>query len=476
MRKLKKDFTCSGIWWQPNDPDDKIHGTLYYSYQNGLKLELKDVFKSKKRNGEHIDVKTPLILGISDKGKNITLFGCGYAGGPGGFRKIDKSTVRGYQFSNYLCSAAYVPHHFLSENEIKFKKINFRLTYLDEWLKISGFKVSREGDNENQDIKINIEYSLPKPIVIKLDEDFTMSIIFYYEDPGFYPQSKCKLIQYSIVSLESNNEIKLTDFLKYITQIRYFFSLAIMKPIYPYNFSGQIISETSDVYNSHTSIFMRLDENLKVKGAVDPYSTLLEYSQIQNQFEELFQNWFKKQKLLEPVIDLYFSIFFNPEMPINNQFLGAVQAIESYHRRFKKNEVMDKTEFKKLKNNILDALLEDQKIWLKPKLDFANEPSLYYRLTDLFSEYCELGHIFGFNRDDFARKVTYTRNYLTHYSSNLEKKSYSGTDIIKATQQLKAIIQYLILIELGITRVDAQKYANNISRNQLSRRFITFTL
>jgi hypothetical protein len=70
-----------------------------------------------------------------------------------------------------------------------------------------------------------------------------------------------------------------------------------------------------------------------------------------------------------------------------------------------------------------------------------------------------------FHRDLFARKIADNRNYHTHYNQKLKKKAFSGTDLIKATQQLKAIIQYLILLELGFTRDDAQKLANKIARN-----------
>jgi hypothetical protein len=129
-----------------------------------------------------------------------------------------------------------------------------------------------------------------------------------------------------------------------------------------------------------------------------------------------------------------------------------------------------------MREGLLNRLGEDQRNWLEPKLEHANEPSLYNRLVDLFSEYCELGFIFGFHREGFARQVADTRNYLIHYSSNLKEKALSGTDLIKATQQLKAVIQYLILLELGFTRDDAQKLANKIARNQFSYSFTTFNL
>jgi len=476
MNEVKEKFDCFGTWWQPDDPEDKIHGTLSYTYQNGLKLELKGVFRSNHKKAQAFPLYINIILGQSEKGEKITLFGCAYSGRPKWRPIIDASTILEYRFTNYYCSVAYISHHFVSEDEIKFKSLNCSLNYLDDWLGVSGFTVSREVDNEKKDIDINIRYSPPEPIIVNIDDEFSMAIYFYHTDPGFYPQSEVNIRQYPIVSLEANSETKLSNFLSRLTQIRFFLSLAIMKPIYPYNFSGEIASENLERYECVLPIYMQLDENIDVKRKLHQFSMLFTYAEIQDNFGDLLQKWFEKQGLLEPVIDSYFSIIFNPGMPINNQFLGSVQAIESYHRRFKNNNVLTKPEFEKKKEGILSGLNEDQRKWLEPKLEHANEPSLYTRLKDLFSEHCELGFIFGFHRDLFARKVADTRNYHTHYNKKLKKNALSGTDLIKATQQLKAVIQYLILLELGFTKDDAQKLANKIARNQFSYSFTTFNL
>jgi len=346
MNELKEKFDCFGTWWQPNDPDDKIHGTLSYSYQNGLKLELKGIFRSNQEKAKPFAFFTHIILGLSEKGEKITLFGCAYSGGPSGGRIIDASTILKYHFTYYHCSVAYISHHFVSEDEIKFTSLNCSLHYLDDWLDVSGFTVSKEVDNEKQDIDINIRYSPPEKIVLKIDDQFSMAINFYHTDPGFYPQSEVNIRQYPIVSLKSNSETKLSNFLSRLTQIRYFLSFAIMKPIYPYNFSGEITSENLERYECVLPIYMQLDENLEVSEKIHPGFMMFTYTEIQGHFENLMQRWFEKQELIEPVIDSYFSIIFNPGMPINNQFLGSIQAIESYHRRFKKNRVLTKSEFK----------------------------------------------------------------------------------------------------------------------------------
>nr|WP_320160104.1 HEPN domain-containing protein [uncultured Methanoregula sp.] len=474
MDKFKEKFFCDGTWWKPEFPDDRINGTLSYNYREGIKLDLNSEFNSEKNCSPFSC--SDIINGISEKGIQITLYGCAFSGGPSGTRRLNSSEYYSYQKSGYFCTAAYISHHFLTVDEIKFKKISFSLNNLTEWLGISGFHVDHEVDHEKDDIKFIVEYSRPKSIIVKLNDQFTMSIDFRRSGPSYNPLSEVKIVQTPRITIESNSEEKLSNFLKIITQIRYFLSLGIMTPVYPYNFSGEIVSEKLEAYDRWIGIYMQLDKKMEVEKEIHFIFMLFTYKDIQNKFSDLLKTWFEKQKQLEPVIDLYFSIFFNPEMSINNQFLGAVQAIESYHRRFKKNELLEKTEFRKMTQSILHALPEDQQTWLKPKLAFANEPSLYYRLKELFSEYCELGFIFNFHREHFAREVTDTRNYLTHYSSNLEKKALSGTDIVKATQQLKAIIQYLILLELGFTRDEAQKFANKISSRQFSQNFITFNL
>ena len=44
-----------------------------------------------------------------------------------------------------------------------------------------------------------------------------------------------------------------------------------------------------------------------------------------------------------------------------------------------------------------------------------------------------------------------TRNYLTHYNSKLEQKSVSRDKLFRLNQILIFMIQYCLLLELGVT-------------------------
>ena len=190
----------------------------------------------------------------------------------------------------------------------------------------------------------------------------------------------------------------------------------------------------------------------------------------------MLQNWFIKRELLQPILDLYFTTVHNRSIPIHLEFLSYIQAIESYHRRTKKNKILSTEKFCKLKEEILSLLNEEQKQLVESKVPFANEPTLNDRLIDIFREYYEFKFFFSIDQDQFIRDIKNSRNYLTHYTKSLEKKSLKGADLSQATRILRAILQLLLLLELEFDRDGINKFTGKIHRWQLDCHSITFKI
>lgn len=63
----------------------------------------------------------------------------------------------------------------------------------------------------------------------------------------------------------------------------------------------------------------------------------------------------------------------------------------------------------------------------------------------------------GKQRNKIIRGVVNTRNYLTHYSKELEEESVKGTDLWVLCQKMEAIFQLHLLQQLGFTASETQE-------------------
>ncbi len=157
---------------------------------------------------------------------------------------------------------------------------------------------------------------------------------------------------------------------------------------------------------------------------------------------------------LRPIFNLYLSLFKYQDMPIEMIFLNIVQALETYHSRFK----YDKKDKYKAHIFTLESNTEFERL-LKPLLWDSSQSdenctfiTLHSRLNDLmiFAE----NNLFRvlYVHDDFAQKISNTRNYLTHYDAKKEATALKGEDLSKAIYLLELILEYYVCLEFGIDR------------------------
>ena len=66
-------------------------------------------------------------------------------------------------------------------------------------------------------------------------------------------------------------------------------------------------------------------------------------------------------------------------------------------------------------------------------------------------------------RNKFIRNVVNTRNYLTHYSEDLEKDSLKGSELWRLCQKMEAVFQLHLLQQLGFEELDIQRITTNLS-------------
>lgn len=153
------------------------------------------------------------------------------------------------------------------------------------------------------------------------------------------------------------------------------------------------------------------------------------------------KNWYEKYKEIEPVLNLMLYSFRDKNKFDSEKFMDVVRSLETFHRRMHKNHKIPKSEYLKKVNHILNNvdLNDKEKLWLKERLDYGNEPTLNERVRELFAIYTnsylqeEISDIAS-----FCRSVVQSRNYYTHYDISLEKKALRGEGLFLMYKKLLA--------------------------------------
>lgn len=162
----------------------------------------------------------------------------------------------------------------------------------------------------------------------------------------------------------------------------------------------------------------------------------------------------KELALLEPIFNLYLSLFRYTDMPRTMVFLNIVQALETFHARFFYEDRKDKyaasvkERFGSYKNysDIEKLLLCDTQ-----KDENCKYIILVSRLNDLLiGKYDGLFWDYYASDAKFAQTVSDTRHYYTHYGKSKEKKALKGDQLIDAIDILSLLLEYNVCLQLGI--------------------------
>lgn len=428
-----KNLEYKGRWWLPDKPEKQVSGTLKFTPNEGAILDLIGSF----RDAENNKMSEPeIILGISSDGKNVTLHKC--------FEIQSDVSFPGLSTSSFYANEVFVGTHFQKSEDIKFRKLSIRYSYLDEWVNISGFDIRYPDEKE-----VVIKYKQPKPIQANIGKGYKILIDFQPTYPiHSVVQKEASIKQRAYIRIEYPVEKSLNKYWNIIYHIQNFLSLGITEPAYPLAITG--ITEA----NKQVEIYYYSPEISKTPKILYSRNMLFTFKDISDKFEIFLRNWFEKATTLGPVYDLYFGTLYNPRMYLQHRFLSLIQALEAYHRRKFEGKYLSDNDyaqiyekFKKFINELsIDSSFKES---LKNKLNYGNEYSLRKRLKDLFEEYKEVINDFIKNKDVFINKIVDTRNYLTHYDKNLRKKAVNKEQLYHVTQQLKIIIMICLLSELG---------------------------
>ena len=449
---IEKEIDYNGIWWLPDKPDEQICGNLKLSPWKGADLSLSGVYSNIAKFAESRD--RDIILGYS--GKKITLYNCFW---------LSHEMSNSFETIRFYCLRTFVGEHFQSPKDIKFKSVQVHYSNIDNWLSQFGM----ESDKSAKEKDVILKYHQPKSIKLGKIGNFEISIFF-----GFSHETNLKKFHFeqkAYIVIESKEGEKLfSEYEEEIRHIQHFLVLGCGSPVYPLDIEGETEAHKMMIHGKNyyppIKIYYRVPNYSESINEILSFRMDFTYKDISKNFKDILSKWFQSRSLLDPVYDLYFKTIYNSSLMTREQrFLNLTQGIEAYHRRRYEGKYISDEQYKKeVYGELIDAipgkLKSDFKESLKTKMVYLNEYSLRKRLKEIISKCNEFSGISVLpHPEEFVEDVANTRNFLTHYDKNLEKKAKNGIEMISLSNEMELLLKICFLHEIGISKKLIKKVA-----------------
>ncbi len=446
-----EELTLTGAWWVPDRQDSNVAGTLRFSHEDGVRLELIGSFKELASIGT--TQRYPVIFGAGE-GKAVTLQDCIEAG--------SRFSSPGIFTQELIARAAYIGRH-IEPGGLRFREALIRYSYLDDWINVSGFELTSTRDEAGQR-QFHVAFSYPDEIVATTPLGSIVVTSSFRQSGG---RQKVEMTQDLSLRVEANEGLTLQDWQKrFIQPLQNFFTLATGKPnalLYLGFYEPRVDPKAPRERPSVVKYSLAYPGSKAGRRPLAP-EMLFTLEDVRSEFGTVLSRWITVADELDSVCGLFFSTLYSPSMYLEQQFLNVVQAAESYHRRRFSNQVLSKEQHSARMQSVLNSVPSEHKSWLKEKLRYANEPSLRQRLRELLDVTAAVMDPLVPDRKRFIQKVLDTRNYRVHYDTSLRRKAIeAGAELYSLTMVVSFLVQACFLRELGI---EPERWVELFNRNQ----------
>ena len=421
-----------------------IRLVLTYKWDGGIFIE-----------DENIPNKIEYINGTLNTEAKMTLINC---------KVIKRNSNFSYMKNTIVLDAEYCINglNFSDFEDIKFFKIEFRISKTLSWSCLNGFKYL---NGSTRKTPIKMRYSFNKSMKYDLDDGFKLEIL-----PCLAPMSyNCELEninlgQYIKFRFFNKKEKKLEEFIDLLNKIKALIEIGIREhvdiiKVEAYN--KKIFSIYTDAKEKEHKQFYPIEIflNQKIESKYEEPDKTDMLFELKDITKQSIEEWYRKIQKLKPIIELYIETIEYEGMSLERKFLNIVQALETYHMRFICNE---KKDFKLrvdnvYKKNKISEYIYDKEQEETPYILIKN------RMLDLFFSSNILWRF-----DPMIKFVYFTnstinsRHYYTHYSESKKYKALNGIELEEAYYILRELLENYILKELGIDNEKISKKLQNL--------------
>jgi hypothetical protein len=433
--------------------DEQIAGELIYNQQNGvLLLNLIKEIDSASLLGKSYGT-LPIIVGKLNSGTVVTLFN----------NRCASNHTQAFHSQQLTFVAEYMIWSNAEKANATYNKMVCTLKNAYQWSGFSAFEETETG--------IRAKDTVDEKVYSWFDAKITFSS--YLNNSLFVPPSEedTMLTQRLVLEIETSEKKSVEEFLSIRNKILALISFAIKNNV---NVEEQYLCDFDDSYlvagkiKTYRKHYLYTSEPIRdvLKTQRWEYNFWLKDIPVEADINQSLEK-------LEPVFNLYLSLFKYRDMPCEMVFLNIVQALETFHSRFFYGNKKDKY-IKSVQERFGDSE-RYQKLLLSTTQMDANCSFiiLVSRLNDLLigrndGLFCE----YYIENEDYAQTIADTRHYYTHYGKSKESKALKGNDLLEAIYILRVLLEYHVCLTLRIDRRDAiaQELRTHHAWRQLSER------
>ena len=323
-------FQFTGLWYLPNNPDEKIVGTLRYSPDDGLLLSLTGSL-SEPFGGAGVK-SFPLIHGVlveSPYGRCVSLINS--------FPTRISLSIPGFATQDIVSSYAYIANGMIDESCQKLSKIQLYLNRLREWVDVTGIQRPLGADTGMEEThEVTLSYKLPEPILLS---NRNVRVAIEFEASMSETRSRTVSLKEKVfITVDGIKDLGIHESNQaYAYPIRNLFTLITTCPsvieehvVYSENFK----LDNSDIL---LPIYVVYKPSYKVHSGdrlLHPDEMLFSFSDIRDRLAVLFDSWMGFSEQYRTFCDVYFALQDAPPHYLETKFSLLMLAYDLF---FEKN-------------------------------------------------------------------------------------------------------------------------------------------
>ena len=458
--RLKEEFKRAGVFWLPSSPEIEVPGTLSISDGGDVKLELTqplDTSSIQALFGYSSDDSLSQILGHVEKDGPVMIDRCSHI-------SKKRNITRGRLIAPEVVSAqrAFIGFPHQEGTTLRFNTVTFSVEGIDEWVGISGIEVDRQIENS----ALTISYKRPADVSLNLANGMQLLITFAWTFPGIPSTKRAEVTQKTYFELISQDACELDEFISVAEKITAFLCFVMNEIVCLERVSATSDNLRQDVGHDRTApipveIYCPSWPYSKDEPEINEMDMLFRFKEIQGQFESMINKWIENYEQIAPALDLFFLTKTGTLPSLDLQFLTLAQGLEAFHRKTSDGMHMDKDEFEEIRKNLIKQIPKKDRNWFGSKLQYANELTLKNRIEKMIEPFDCL--IDDEIKPKLINRIKDTRNYLTHYDSELEPKAAKGQVLRFICHKMNALFRLHFLKLIGLNEQEINSIVDNCS-------------
>ena len=217
-----------------------------------------------------------------------------------------KSSSPGLSLTTIVATVALFGVHMSDPSFKAFSEIALTSDGLEEWLEITGAKVTRNWERRQQIIR----YTLPKPQSYKINKTLRLSIEFTASVPFAGNVRETKIVQSATIKLKPREALSLDDVFILLHRINTFLCLAYDQPTALRSVS--LLPPKSTEPNAEeggrreVELFYNSLPHPERPPTIGPFNVLLPFNVIKKRLDKVVSQWLTLYDDLEPAIESVF--------------------------------------------------------------------------------------------------------------------------------------------------------------------------